>query len=36
VVRIEEIELLKKYNIAVQYLDITSADRARINKFVLA
>jgi len=36
VVRVEEIELMKKYNIAVQYLDITSADRARINKFVLA
>jgi len=36
VVRVEEIEPLKKYNIAVQYLDVTSADRARINKFVLA
>jgi len=36
VVRAEEIEPLKRYNIAVQYLDVTSADRARINKFVLA
>ncbi len=36
VVRVEEIEPLKKYNIAVQYMDITSADRARVNKFVLA
>jgi hypothetical protein len=35
VVRVEEIEVGRKYNIAVQYLDITSAHRARINKFVL-
>jgi hypothetical protein len=35
VIRVEEIEPGRKYNIAVQYLDITSANRARINKFVL-
>lgn len=35
VVRVEEIEPEKKYNIAVQYLDVTSADRARIDKFVV-
>jgi type II secretory ATPase GspE/PulE/Tfp pilus assembly ATPase PilB-like protein len=35
VVRVEEIEPAKKYNIAVQFLDITSADRARMNNFVL-
>jgi len=36
VVRTEEIDPLKRYNIAVQYMDITSADRVRIDKFVLA
>ncbi|MGE5280578.1 MAG: ATPase, T2SS/T4P/T4SS family [Deltaproteobacteria bacterium] len=36
VVRTEEIEPLKRYNIAAQYMDITSADRVRIDKFVLA
>jgi len=36
VVRVEEIEPLKKYNVAVQYLDITSADRVRVDKFILA
>ncbi len=35
VVRVEEIEPEKKYNIAVQFMDITSADKARINKFVI-
>jgi type II secretory ATPase GspE/PulE/Tfp pilus assembly ATPase PilB-like protein len=35
VVRVEEIESGRKYNIAVQYMDITSAYRARINKFIL-
>jgi len=35
VVRVEEIEPEKKYNIAVQFLDISSADKARINKFIL-
>ncbi len=35
VTRTEEVEPEKKYNIAVQFLDITSADRARVNKFVL-
>ena len=35
VVRVEEIEPGRKYNIAAQYLDITSANRARINKFVM-
>ncbi len=35
VVRTEEIEPGKKYNIAIQFLDISSADRTRVNKFVL-
>lgn len=35
IVRIEEIEPEKNYHIGAQFLDITSADRARINKFVL-
>jgi general secretion pathway protein E/type IV pilus assembly protein PilB len=34
VVRVEEIEPEKRYHIAVQFLDVTSSDRARINKFV--
>jgi type II secretory ATPase GspE/PulE/Tfp pilus assembly ATPase PilB-like protein len=36
VVRIEEIEPEKSYNIAVCFLDITGADRARLNKYVEA
>lgn len=35
VVRVEEIEPEKNYHIAVQFLDISSADRARINRFVM-
>jgi type II secretory ATPase GspE/PulE/Tfp pilus assembly ATPase PilB-like protein len=34
VVRLEEIDAGKRYNVAVQFLDITSAHRARVNKFV--
>jgi Tfp pilus assembly pilus retraction ATPase PilT len=35
VVRVEEIDPDKKYHIAAHFLDITSGDKARINKFVL-
>ncbi|HAJ57355.1 MAG TPA: hypothetical protein DCL35_06260 [Candidatus Omnitrophica bacterium] len=35
VVRVEEIEEGKKYHIAIQFLDITSSDRMRVDKFVL-
>ncbi|MBI5872529.1 MAG: Flp pilus assembly complex ATPase component TadA [Candidatus Omnitrophica bacterium] len=35
VVRVEEIEPDKNYHIAIQFLDITSADKNRVNKFVL-
>ncbi|MCM8796250.1 MAG: Flp pilus assembly complex ATPase component TadA, partial [Candidatus Omnitrophica bacterium] len=34
VVRIDEIEEEKKYNIAVCFLDITGAERTRLNKYV--
>ncbi|MFA4991268.1 MAG: ATPase, T2SS/T4P/T4SS family [Candidatus Omnitrophota bacterium] len=34
VIRIEEIEEEKNYNVAVCFLDITGADRARMNKYV--
>jgi len=34
VVRVEEIELGKMYDIAAHFLDVTSAQRARINKYV--
>jgi general secretion pathway protein E/type IV pilus assembly protein PilB len=35
VVRVEEIEPDKNYHIAIQFLDITSADKTRVNKFVI-
>lgn len=34
VVRVDEIEQEKNYNIAAHFLDITGADRARLNKYV--
>jgi c-di-GMP-binding flagellar brake protein YcgR len=34
VVRMEEIEPEKSYNIAICFLDITGADRARLNRYV--
>jgi hypothetical protein len=34
VVRVEEIEEEKNYHIAVCFLDITGAQRARLNRYV--